>query len=292
MKSKNRAIEIFNLSMLDVLTGALGAFLLIMLILMRFHNPTLIKENADLREQMQAASTKLADALRQTESQAQNLQEAQRRLEEARSDLAKAASVAQELEERLGISLKASEIVFVIDVSGSMRLNNPDKEDRISQVISGVKMLVATMSSRYSIDVVSFPGRNGPADAMFGRLQPVTDSLKYDVYRRLQALPVGGGTPTGDAMRIALGPTYDAAKTVVLLSDGEPCRTSGDSCIALSRAETATLVQELSQLNGGRKTINTIGVGSSFRNEAASTVDAVTFLRSLADSNGGFYIGF
>lgn len=289
MKSRNRAIEIFNLSMLDVLTGALGAFLLIMLLLMRFHSPTLIKENEDLREQMKSASAQLAEAQRQAESQAKTLQEAQQRLEKSENDLAKAASVAQDLEQRLGISLKANEIVFVLDTSLSMK---SDEEDRISQVISGVKMLVANMSSQYSIDIVSFPGRAGPADPMFGHLKPVTDSLKYDIYQRLEALKVGGGTPTGEAMRFVLGPTYDAAKSVVLLSDGEPCRVSGNSCLALSRSDISSLVDELTRLNGGRKTINTIGVGKSFRDQATSTADAVAFLSSLAVRNGGSYIGY
>jgi Mg-chelatase subunit ChlD len=292
MRPRNRTIDIFNISMLDVLSGALGAFLLIMLVLMRFHEPRVTEENTRLREELAQTRAKAATADARIAEQAAALREAQQRAQAAEAQSSEATARVQNLEQRLGIALKETEIVFVLDVSGSMRLNNPDKEDRMTQVVSGIKMLVAMMSSAYSIDVVYFPGPNGPYGTLYGRLQPVTEGLKNDVYRRLQALSVGGGTPTGDAMRAVLGPQYAAARTVVLLSDGEPCRTVGDSCVALTRAEMAQLVEQLTQANNGQKTINAIGVGTSFRNEQASAADAVTFLRSLAQRNGGFYIGF
>ena len=289
MRSRNRTIDIFNISMLDVISGALGAFLLIMLILMRFYEPNVVNE-------LNAMQKEMAQAQEAMKSQAAMLEEAQQRLQAAEAD---AARQAQDLQQRLGFALKETEIVFVLDVSGSMKDNDgvdglsAKDEDRFTQVISGIKMLVATMSEQYSIEVVYFPGQNGPADAMFGQLRQVTDAVKLEIYRRLQELPVGGATPTGEAMTMVLGPRYDAARTVVLLSDGEPCRLEGNSCIKLLRPDLASLAERLAQAaNGGRKTINAIGVGSAFRIESAASADAVFFLRTLADRTDGFYIGF
>jgi hypothetical protein len=290
MRSRNRTIDIFNISMLDVISGALGAFLLIMLILMRFYEPNVVAElNAMQKEMAQAQET---------------MKEAQQRQEAAEEALAKATSRAQDLEQRLGIALKETEVVFVVDISGSMVDNDgiqglsAEDEDRWTQVKWGLYMLVATMSDQYSIDIVHFPDGDGPFGAMFGELRQVTDALKRDVHRNLQALDrkIGGraGTTTGDTMTMVLGPQYQAAKTVVLLSDGEPGGTFGGSYTILSPSQMAALVEQLTQANGGgkTKTINTIGVGENFRVGNAASAGAVVFLRSLAERNGGFYIGY
>jgi uncharacterized membrane protein YgaE (UPF0421/DUF939 family) len=49
MKPRNREINIFNLSMLDVISGAMGAFLIIMVILLPYYK----KETIDYQRELQ-----------------------------------------------------------------------------------------------------------------------------------------------------------------------------------------------------------------------------------------------
>jgi len=88
-----RDINIFNLSMMDVISGAMGAFLIIMVILMRYY-----KEDADVTAQREAAQKQIDDIQRQIDEAIKQLQdttdidvaELLRRLEEVKRQLADA----------------------------------------------------------------------------------------------------------------------------------------------------------------------------------------------------------
>jgi hypothetical protein len=67
MKQKNKEVNIFNMSLLDILCGALGAFCFLMLVLFQFWKPegtevTKVKENTQQLEQ------KLKDMMKQMEN--------------------------------------------------------------------------------------------------------------------------------------------------------------------------------------------------------------------------------
>lgn len=75
MKPRNREIQIFNLSMLDVISGAMGAFLIVMVVLLPAYKnkdaalndedaERLQQENQDLRETIDELQQKLAQASR------------------------------------------------------------------------------------------------------------------------------------------------------------------------------------------------------------------------------------
>ena len=75
MKPRNREINIFNLSMLDVISGAMGAFLIIMVILLPYYK----KESIDYQRELQQSR-----ATEETARQAtQTAEAAQRAAEEA-----------------------------------------------------------------------------------------------------------------------------------------------------------------------------------------------------------------
>lgn len=82
MKPRNREINIFNLSMMDVISGALGALLIIVIILYPYYKKDLIKENQELQEKLEAAET----ARQQAE---QREQETQKALENCQEKMAK-----------------------------------------------------------------------------------------------------------------------------------------------------------------------------------------------------------
>lgn len=70
MKPRNREINIFNLSMLDVISGAMGAFLIIMVVLLPYYK----KDSVDLQREIQQMQQQLSadqEAARQAVAQAE-----------------------------------------------------------------------------------------------------------------------------------------------------------------------------------------------------------------------------
>lgn len=113
MKRRNREINIFNLSMMDVISGAMGAFLIIMIVLARYYksDPDSSESVGELGNQIQQAIEKLdrtnqnlgegrADIpdLRELLKQArQNLENAERRLLDLKDKLDQASSQIERL---------------------------------------------------------------------------------------------------------------------------------------------------------------------------------------------------
>lgn len=93
MRMQRRDINIFNLSMMDVISGAMGAFLIIMVMLMRYY-----KEDEDISAQREAAQKQMDEMERKIQEAIEQLQattdldveELLRRLEELKRDLADA----------------------------------------------------------------------------------------------------------------------------------------------------------------------------------------------------------
>lgn len=79
MKSRNREINIFNLSMLDVISGAMGAFLIVMVILLPYYK----KETVDYQRELQQS--------RAAEEAARNAAEAAEAAQQAAEEIARKA---------------------------------------------------------------------------------------------------------------------------------------------------------------------------------------------------------
>jgi hypothetical protein len=97
MKPRNRDINIFNLSMLDVISGALGAFLIIMIILFPYYRKetidyteiiTSLQERIQSLEQQQEETTAMFQAARaEAEAAQMETQEARQALEASREEI-------------------------------------------------------------------------------------------------------------------------------------------------------------------------------------------------------------
>ena len=67
MKPRNREINIFNLSMMDVISGAMGAFLVLVVLLSRHYDPDLptTEKIYQLQKELVEATGQIDDASRQ-----------------------------------------------------------------------------------------------------------------------------------------------------------------------------------------------------------------------------------
>src|SRR5258708_27756825 len=90
MKRRNREINIFNMSLLDVLCGALGAFCFLMLVLLPYYDPNPAKSKAPevppgvdpkTYEEAMARIKELDEALKKFQKYAQELEEQNKQLE-------------------------------------------------------------------------------------------------------------------------------------------------------------------------------------------------------------------
>ncbi len=94
MRSRSREINIFNMSLLDILSGALGAFCFLMLALFPYYKPSHLsaedQKTYQDAEQMQRKIQQLEDALRRQSgaASAEMMQRMEQALEQAREQLA------------------------------------------------------------------------------------------------------------------------------------------------------------------------------------------------------------
>lgn|GEM_PF-1299699 len=191
-------------------------------------------------------------------------------------------------EDKTGVTFKDKNILFVVDISGSMD-DDPEPE-KLDQVKAGLKMLIATMNSSYKIDVIVFPKSNvEDYDALYGKMTKVTENTKFQVYNYISRLRARYCTPTRSVMDFIYNETaYNEAGTITFLSDGLPTYRDGDDC---PQDDYNDVIRHITKLNNGSKTINTLGVGAVYRNNIASD-SKVRFMKKLAAQNDGFFIGF
>jgi len=182
MRRINREVNIFNLSMLDVMTGALGAVMIVMILLLTqkigvesMTCQDVKTELVDTSAQLSATTAELEKArneltrykikhpetvreisaiTRVIDSAADKFAASVRKVSEIRKEL---FQTPQESDELIAFKIP-HKIVMLIDLSGSMAAdNNRYREDRLSQVKAAIKMFIAAMDERYWLDIVYFP---------------------------------------------------------------------------------------------------------------------------------------
>ena len=182
MKRPSREINSFNISMLDTISGALGAVMILMLILLTQKISMESMSCQDVKSELITASDDLAkttDELSETRKELQKYKTEHPQTIEKISTITKVidstaekfANVVKKINEIKNELFKATDdtseliafkiphkIVMVVDLSGSMSAeNNKYKEDRLSQVKAALKMFIAAMDERYWLDIVYFP---------------------------------------------------------------------------------------------------------------------------------------
>ena len=288
---KRRDSSPFNLALLDIITGALGA-VIILYVAVPKANPLedKIEEIQKSVEQKEENIKELKAELEQLKVLRASAEKAILENEDLRNQITETNPEEKEEDKKkdndgqtldIGFKFKGRSIVFAIDTSRSML-----DEDRMSQVKAGLKMLLLSMPKGYAIDIVQFPnGRRTAYRPLFNQLKPLGIEAKYDALDFIYAMKPLGATPIRDTLNYIFQ-NYKEISDIVLLTDGEP--SIHESPI---KDDIYDLLSHISKLNGVRKIqINTIGVGQEVLKD--KTGNAYQFLKLLSEQHSGFFVGF
>lgn len=260
----------FNIALLDILSGALGAVIILYIAVPKMQAKQVLPEPVKCPEINPVPAAMPTPGACPTPQVITKIVE--KKVPTPANPLISPLDV--------GFKFKGKNIVLVIDVSGSMK-----NEDRLGQVKAGLKMLITTMGKDFNIDVIFYPYRKfDNFKALWSELRPINDHNKQEIYNFLFKLRADGATPTRDVMHFALY-NYPKATDIVLLSDGAP--SVGNTA---KLEDIGDVLDDLVARNKHNISINTIGVGRDFLKNNEN--DSYKFLHELAKRSGGFFLGF
>ncbi len=305
MKRRRPELTVFSMSALDLLASALGAFILITVVLLPlFPNLEILGQ---VRGELARARTELKQTkadldlalaeLDQKESRSRlgraelerrnvELKEAKARLEQRR-DLAQQTktelveqveTLQQEIDDTsvlLGIKTKARRFVFVIDMSGS--IYHPGEHDYRQFIRLSIQDMLAAFKSEIEVCLIGFHAPNRKTTLHYWPESKEYFQVRKDAQNQLVEQidawmgMVDGVTPTRAALlaAIALHP-----EEIILLSDGAPSE------------DWRTVVRSVTAENKQRIPIHAVAVGNY-------TADRkfIDFLVHLTKRNNGYVVG-
>jgi hypothetical protein len=179
-----------------------------------------------------------------------------------------------------GMEFRGNHVVFVLDISGSMR-----SEGRLKAVQASLKLLIHTMDDDINVDLVFYPDvpNNAAFGSVFNSLTQLSAGSRDRLYSNIYGIEAAGGTPTRTVMTHVLD-HYSYATDVVLLSDGDPYTYPNGLDPSKGVAEDVdNLIKTLTDQNAGKRAINTVVVGKG-------TANLDEFMKELAEKNDGFYL--
>jgi hypothetical protein len=301
-----RDTAVFSTSAIDLFASALGAFILLVMLLFPYYRHAgpddSFARTQDIMEKRRLASGQLDDlqierdkllselAILNSSNQGveQQISRLKTQLNDINSQLAAlptpierpAEPVVEEPEPRaitdgvefsiLGLASEAKSFVIVIDMSGSML----QYEDLM---LRSVLDILETLDESNEFAIIGYHGN--PQPVLWGfptdkSLLPGTPEnlLQAAEFSRSLARKFVGSTPTHFALQAAL--EYPA-RAVILMSDGEPNSPPG------------FIIQNIGSLNQFRQTeIHTVAIGDYTHNR-----NLVLFMQTLARVNGGDFVG-
>jgi Ca-activated chloride channel family protein len=163
-------------------------------------------------------------------------------------------------------ALPASNLVFLLDVSGSM--NSPDKLPLLKQAIT---MLVGQLDARDSISMVVYAGASGMV------LPPTRGNMKAEILNALQQLQAGGSTNGAAGITLA----YQLAQQNYIENGVNRVILATDGDFNVGLASTEELIDMIQRKRKAGIALTTLGFGSGNYNDH--------LLEQLADEGNGNY---
>ena len=162
--------------------------------------------------------------------------------------------------------LPASNLVFLLDVSGSM--NSPDKLPLLQQALT---MLVGQLDARDRISMVVYAGASGVV------LPPTPGNCKADILTALQQLQAGGSTNGAAGIQLA----YQLAQQNFIENGVNRVILATDGDFNVGLASTEELIDLIQRKRKAGIALTTLGFGTGNYNDH--------LLEQLADEGNGNY---
>lgn len=304
MRSPNRDTAVFSTSAIDLFASALGAFILLVMILFPYYrnagSADSWSEVEDLMLKRRLAQGEIENLLaknEQSQSELERLQQMNAGIEQSLSRLLKdlrdaktqvtditvPEPVLEEVPEArptavvsgvefsiLGLATEAKNFVIVIDMSGSMMAYS-------DLMFSSVVDILAPMTAENSFAIIGYQGAPAPYLHTFPRTNRLVQATPENLQQAREFVSAlsqrfAGSTPTHQALLAAL---QFPAEAIILLSDGEPDSSPNG------------IIRDITSLNRyDRKEIHTVALGDYTENRAL-----VLFLQTLARQNNGDFVG-
>ena len=302
MKKRSREISIFSMSMLDLFASALGAFMLITIVLLPFfpnlnisglEEAELEREKATLEQaktELEQAKTELEQAKAQSAREKATLEQQTAKLEQEKAQLERAmakaprtksplekqvAALQQEIDDTsvlLGIRTKAKKFVFVIDMSSS--IYQPGQHDYRQFIALSMQDILAAFKSEIEVCLIGFQGADllhyWPQDGGYFQVKKNTRDRVVSLVRNWMK-SIGGGSPTRVALLAALALHPEE---IILLSDGAPTE------------DWQVVVQAVTAENKRKIPIHAVAVGNYTADR-----NFIDFLVQLTEQNNGYVVG-
>lgn len=273
---KRRPIELFSISFLDILSGALGAVIILYVAIPKNQ----AKEVPQIDPVRQVLEKDLASSQKVMDELKKQLDQATMKIASLEKVVIPEAPKNVSSDYDAGFKFKGKNIVFIIDTSYSMT-----EEDRMGQVKAGLKMLLTSLPGDFKVEIVQFPlGERAPFRSMWGNIRDNSSPNRSDAFDFIYSLRPSGGTPTRDTLLFVLR-NYDRISDIVLLSDGAPTYHNSNK-----KDDIYEILRTVREENSTKIQINTIGVGANFLRDKTS--EQYKFLSLLASENNGFFVGF
>ncbi len=306
VKIPDRDTAVFSTSAVDLFASALGAFILLVMLLFPYYQHAdpdeAFAKTRDVMQKRSLASGQLEERLAEKEQLQRELLDAnvsnqgvetriarlKKQLADSRRQLADLPTpVAEPLKvvkpepqpkaithgvefSILGLATHAKSFVIVIDMSGSMtRYEN--------LMIQTVLELLKPLDESNRFAIIGYQGNPQPVLWTFPGNKTLATANKENLYQasvfaRSLVHRFVGSTPTHYALQAAL--EYPAS-AVILMSDGEP------------NTQPGYILQEITRLNQFRQTeLHTVAIGDYTHNR-----NLVLFLQTLARLNNGDFVG-
>lgn len=210
MKLRNREVNVFSMSALDLFASAMGAFIFLAIIALPFFPNT-----GDSEESVAAVKAELAEAKAELSASQELAEKTQKELEQTSQELEVAKN---ELKE--GISKFPIELVIAIDVSGSMQV----PLNRLKEAINRLAIEIPKVTKEFKVGVVAYGGEGTFTTIP---LMTITKSQRSNFIRQVDALRLNvGSTNVPEAVTRALSlysvPNEKVRKAFVLIGDVGP----------------------------------------------------------------------
>lgn len=270
---KRRSTELFSLSFLDLISGALGAVIILYVAMPKIpKSPPVVTPVPDRTNEISSLEQKIDELKKQNSTLVEQLAEATKPVPIPEGTGG--------IDMDIGFKFKGKKIIFIIDTSYSMT-----QEDRMGQVKAGLKMLLTSMPDTYQVELVQFPwGERAPFKTLWGSLRSNDTSTKLEAFEFIYSLKPYGGTPTRDVLSHVLN-HYQDVSDIVLLTDGAPSLHNTNKA-----DDFHDILKVVRELNKTKIQINSIGVGLAFIRDKTS--EQYQFLSLLSQYNSGFFVGF